>query len=192
MNKLLDIDYLKANCQKIHFFGLGFIQLKLNDKERLHYYVPELPNIQPMEEVHNHRYDFTSTLLLGKLEQRIFSVTPGGNTMVCRPVSCDPTKKAPDLEFPVQVTGIYRHTLKAWDSYRISHEAYHTVDAKEATITHVVRGPYITAFANVVRSKYSPELCPFRETIQESVLWEWVQRLSRWAINLESLKNGNG
>ena len=66
MNKLeLKEILLKTNPQ---YFGLGFIQCKINQHERVHIYHPDLmPIVNIEEEIHNHRYDFESTILMGKL-----------------------------------------------------------------------------------------------------------------------------
>lgn len=36
----MNIDWLKANSTMIHYFGLGFIQVKLGDLDRVHFYLP--------------------------------------------------------------------------------------------------------------------------------------------------------
>lgn len=40
--RLLNLAWLKANHRTIHYFGLGFIQLKLDESRRMHFYVPSL------------------------------------------------------------------------------------------------------------------------------------------------------
>lgn len=65
MNQYLNIDYLKKNHTKIHGFGLGFIQIKLGEVFRLHIYTKEIALTTQDEEIHNHRYDFKSTVLKG-------------------------------------------------------------------------------------------------------------------------------
>ncbi len=71
----------------IHYFGLGFIQLKINFETRMHFYSPELPQITSNEDVHNHRYDFESCVLKGELEQELFHVI-NGDTHLREQESC--------------------------------------------------------------------------------------------------------
>lgn len=42
----LDTDFLRKNHQLIHFFGLGFVQLKLDANLRMHFYHRFLKNDQ--------------------------------------------------------------------------------------------------------------------------------------------------
>lgn len=51
----------------ISLHGLGFIQVQLQAGQRLHVWHPELPRRSCFEysAIHNHRFDFTSTVLVG-------------------------------------------------------------------------------------------------------------------------------
>lgn len=99
MSNLPTVEFLKDNCEKIHYFGLGFVQLKMkNPKIRYHFYNKELSRLTPTEEIHNHRYAFESRILAGELDQIIYNVIkcgPDQATHTLRPVSCDPKKPVP-------------------------------------------------------------------------------------------------
>lgn len=51
----------------ISLHGLGFIQIKLDDNQRLHIWHPDLPRRKCFEHsnIHNHRFAFKSTVLKG-------------------------------------------------------------------------------------------------------------------------------
>lgn len=53
--------------ETISLHGLGFIQLKLNDDERMHVWHPALPRRRCYEHsaIHNHRFSFRSRVLIG-------------------------------------------------------------------------------------------------------------------------------
>ena len=68
----LNIDQLIKNYYKIHFFGLGFIQVKVSDSTRYHFYHKDLPAFT--DHPHNHRYNFTSTCLKGRLKHNLYEV----------------------------------------------------------------------------------------------------------------------
>jgi hypothetical protein len=53
--KDIKLNDLKEKCKMIHYFGLGFIQIKIDDTYRLHFYTNKLPKILHEEEVHNYR-----------------------------------------------------------------------------------------------------------------------------------------
>src|SRR5271168_5571627 len=75
MKTLPKLEDLRAKAKKYgsepYWFGLGFIQLKLSDTERMHFWLPEIPHPE-REEIHNHRYDFTSTVLAGHLMHEVW------------------------------------------------------------------------------------------------------------------------
>lgn len=52
----------------ISLHGLGFIQVQLQGNQRLHVWHPELPRRSCFEHsaIHNHRFDFTSQVLVGE------------------------------------------------------------------------------------------------------------------------------
>jgi hypothetical protein len=71
--RFLDIDHLRATGARPHWFGLGFIQLKLTNNERMHFWHPDLQPIVPEEEIHDHRYDFESFVIKGELRHQIYT-----------------------------------------------------------------------------------------------------------------------
>ena len=88
---ILDIDFLQTNCQRLYFFGLGFIHVKLNESERVHFYTNAFQKTTLAEEVHNHRYDFESIILKGTFVQEIFSfhLNDQGNSWLTKE-TCNP------------------------------------------------------------------------------------------------------
>src|SRR5271170_5939334 len=93
--KDIDLKALKKNHARLYYFGLGFIQLKINEWERLHFYSAKLPPIT--EDIHNHRYGFLSRILKGKLGNHVFDISdvanPDGKHLLVNE-SCNPEIKA--------------------------------------------------------------------------------------------------
>lgn len=171
-------DHLKTNSTKIHFFGLGFIQVKVTDKERYHFYHPELTAFVPPEEIHDHRSDFTSTILKGVLSQEIYSITPQTiSEFELRHVSCDANHKAPiDRQFVMPELIATTHFNRG-SQYKLSEKTMHKVlPVADSTITLLQRGTKKKPFANVVSSA-KEEICPFSKDLPEVELWEWVKRI---------------
>jgi len=55
-----------------HYFGLGFIQIKLTPDLRVHFWHPELTATVAEEELHDHRYDFRSHVVHGSTTHQVF------------------------------------------------------------------------------------------------------------------------
>lgn len=174
----LDINWLKANAKMIHFFGLGFIQIKINDEYRVHIYTDKLPSTTE-EDVHNHRYDFESTILKGIFYQTLFffEEDPAGDWLKIQE-SCNPNNKVESTPAPVKYAG--QINMKHYggyedsDHYVISHDQFHRVRSTNA-VTLVKRGPYKKDLADVVYKRGTELKCPFSVKATEEQLWSIVE-----------------
>lgn len=174
-------DYLKAKCKMIHFFGLGFIQIKVSNSQRYHFYSSELPGFVDQESVHNHRYDFTSTILGGKLKQEIFSVVPGDvcAEFLMKEESCRSDVKAPDTEVPCSLSKLFEDTHVKGSTYTIDKDTFHKVTPiTDSAVTFLTRGPVKKEFATVVSPKGAKFVCPFSMNIPEDDLWRLVSDIA--------------
>lgn len=173
------LDLLQKSHTKIHFFGLGFIQVKMNDDSRYHFYHPELESF--VENPHNHRYYFTSTVIRGSLRNHIWGFTThqeiqGDVPAVLRYESCDPTKPPPDTKCPVRVKKISSFDIHAGSSYYMDSDTYHQVErvGDAPCVTHLVRGPKVDDWAGVICLEGKEDLCPFSRNLSEDDLWRIV------------------
>lgn len=125
---------LQKNCTHIHYFGLGFIQIKLGETYRIHFYTDQLPAIAGEEDVHNHRYDFRSKILYGNFKQELFEITPGG-VYVLEDESC---KKNVTSEASSQVCSVKKigeQNFIAGSEYTLDKDTYHRVYSNNANHT---------------------------------------------------------
>lgn len=174
-NQLLNIDFLKKECEHIHFFGLGFIQLKLNEHQRLHFYSSKLPSLMNEEEIHNHRYDFQSYILKGTLKSEHYKVVEG-NDYILEQESCKPgidIKVEPKL---CSIKHINSHIYNEGSKYKIEHDVFHKVFGIDC-ITYLMRGLYMKDNADVIRKVNSEKICPFSKQIPEPELWDIVESM---------------
>ena len=165
---------LKENCTMIHYFGLGFIQVKLGDRYRMHFYTDRLPAITNDEDIHNHRYDFTSSIFHGSFTQDIFMLVDG-DTHVLSEESCKEGVEAVTSPKPCGVQKLITQYFARGSSYWISHETFHRVNASDA-ITFLDRGDVIAKEnALVARAVNAPKVCPFAKKVPEPELWEIIE-----------------
>lgn len=172
----INIDDLKKNHQMIHFFGLGFVQLKIDDNLRLHFYHPELLSIIDPEDVHNHRYDFISMIMAGTLTNSFFEVINNTNGLyTISDESCNINKKDIENNIILNCDLIEKDTIKhkEGDSYICLSHQFHTVKTDFA-ITRLYRGPIVSEFAKVVRKNNSLNVCPFSKQISKEDCWDIV------------------
>lgn len=64
----MNLDPFQETEAPISLHGLGFIQVKLGGKQRLHVWHPDLPRRTCFEhsQIHDHRFGFTSRVLVGR------------------------------------------------------------------------------------------------------------------------------
>lgn len=185
----IDLDNLRSNHSRMYYFGLGFVQLKIDETWRLHFYSPELPPVT--EEVHDHRYDFESTTLAGAITNAFFDVQvrppfwgrvatnfERDKMHVMRAESCNPSVEAPSTEIPCEVSLSGVKTFAKGDVNRMSHHRFHRVTSGDC-ITLLKRGPYQKEFAHVVSFAGTKPVCPFSVKIPEEDLWGIMGRMVR-------------
>lgn len=172
----LNVDWLKKNHQQIHFFGLGFIQVKLNSKERLHFYTTKYQPFVGDSSVHDHRYNFESTILKGYLKQVLYHFTPGEGDYELRLESCKPDFKS-DYLVRGQLNKLFEIKHKAPQQYTIYHQALHRVYTEVDTITLIRRSDYKKELASVVQLAGEEKVCPFSRQVPEEELWDIVAEM---------------
>lgn len=164
-----------------HWFGLGFIQLKLNDTERLHFY-PELPGYKAFvgpEEIHDHRYDFTSHVLKGSVINTTYDyVSRRDGEMIMTAVSCDPSNEIEDMpEVMVDVYQTGKSFLNVGSKYEIKKGAFHTFEGHGA-ITLLERNlDNVASLARVIRPIGAKIVCPFSEPKPVDELWQVIREM---------------
>lgn len=177
---MIDVDKIKSEAKSIHFFGLGFIQVKISESKRYHFYDLTLPNTISEEEIHNHRYHFTSLILKGKLKNDIYVLDFSGRGFELSEVDCKPVDgRVLDLSNKKEcsVKLIMSNIHKENEFYFMNHKEFHTVSAEHGTVTLLDRGPYKKELAEVVIPKGQGQVCPFTHVYQEEFLWERVKDL---------------
>lgn len=171
----IDLKFLKENCKMIHSFGLGFIQIKLNDTQRVHVYTPKVKITTHPEEVHDHRYDFTSEIIKGSLTNEIFQIVQGDD-FVLTEENCSPNKNAKMVpkKTPCGVKLISSATMETGSKYFMDKDTLHRVETNRC-ITFLTRESTLKDFAKVIYPKNVELSCPFSVNKPEDELWKIVE-----------------
>jgi len=167
----IDLDYLKKNHLRLYYFGLGFIQLKIDETYRLHFYSPELPSIT--EDIHNHRYHFTSKVLKGNISNFLWKIEDGDSHLL-KNESCNPDITAPVLDKLCSAKLVELGVYETGHSYQLTDDVFHQVEA-ENCVTLLKRGDYTKEFAQIVIPKDEQSVCPFSKKIDETTLWKLIK-----------------
>lgn len=181
----LKTDWLRNNClQDPYFFGLGFIQLKIDLQTRLHFYTTRYTPIVSDTTVHNHRYNFISHVLKGEIINEIFSYEAGPSNYIHELVTCETNHTLSDADknmFEVNLKVHHRHVIKEGQSYLMAHTDFHSVHTTKPTITYLLRGhrckEVVKKFASIIRLKDDDNVCPFSKKISTDECWEIIDEM---------------
>lgn len=116
---------------QITLHGLGFIQVKLPNNQRLHVWHPELPRRKCFahSQIHNHRFNFTSRVLKGVQVNQLVDVQLAENGAYTRISHDGPrSEKGGRISVPdgkADVTFGVVETYEAGASYYVPQLAYH-------------------------------------------------------------------
>ena len=176
-----NVEAIRQQCYEIHAFGLGFIQIKLTPQSRLHLYTSAVRVTTEPEDVHDHRYGFTSTILQGAITNDIFHVDPGGKDFTISEVTCKPGESGEDRPlFNCGVTYLGSFTMTEGSIYTLAADTYHRVHALEGTVTFLRRDDPFKEFARVARQKDQALVCPFSANVfSEDELWSIYEKAVR-------------
>ena len=181
-DEVLTVDDLKRWVErggKIHYFGLGFVQVKISSSRRWHFYHPDFRGF--VDAPHDHRARFSSKVVRGTLDQ-VFWV-PGkfgeegpGQFIPYRYDNCT----GEDGDVPpgarVWVERVKTRTEEG-SSYLMPLGLFHQVIPlleQGPVVTLIDRGPRVHSFARIL-DVGDEGVCPFSQRISEEDCWRIVE-----------------
>ena len=171
-----DIDTLRKQAKVIQYFGLGFVQIKISDVERYHFYHSTLKKTAD-EEIHNHRCGFKSTILGGSLGETVYSLTIGDKYFV-KASNCKEGSANTLLDYKVDAKPFTKTTYyKGSHYFRYPHE-FHRVYCSDYCLTNLYLFlPKAPNALVLIKDKKDVDYCPFKSEYNESGLWEIVDKV---------------
>lgn len=180
------VQALKDGGYTPKWFGVGFIQVKVTPELRYHFWHPELTATVGPEEIHDHRYNFRSSIISGRLDQTIYGFLPyqeGGYT--CYDVSC--SEATPGIQPGSGVNGepyeIVKMSLREGSDYYLHAGVFHRVEAPHLCASRVRRGEALNQFARVIQPISGIHVCPFANPLPEARLWRLMDEVMRFSLD---------
>lgn len=175
MNKLPELKWLKDNCERIYYFGLGFIQVKVDNQTRYNFYHPDLlPCFVKSENVHTHPYDYKSYILKGGLIEKLYAVEPTikSSRYFCR-IDC---RGGHENLFKARTVVRSEITHPEGTEYLRFSDDLHKVLVNTPTITKVVKGEHSNyAFSFIPDDQQT--CTPFISNMSEEECWHIVKEI---------------
>ena len=177
----LDVASLRASGAVPHWFGLGFVQLKLDETTRVHFWSPSHGQITPEDELHDHRYGFVSKVVAGSMVHEVWNWEPrddGDHEMT--EVSCKPGAPSdPAVIGRGQIRLAGRYRLAVGSDYMFPANCFHRGRTEGGAITLLARGPVERDTARVLRPLGHASVCPFSAPKDEDECWAIMEALVR-------------
>lgn len=157
-----DEDQLTEIAARSYYHANNFLKLVLMAgdanpwKLRLHVWHPQ-PDVteEITEDVHSHRWDFTTALLAGEYCAREFRVDEAGDDyhhLKYLPVGADESFSL-EPQGTARLLNVFEAVLPAGTVYHINHEVLHNISRSGggAAASLVLQRPAVTEFTNVYR-----------------------------------------
>lgn len=172
----LDINYLRALGVQPSFFGLGFIQFKIDERKRLHLWHPEFLELTGGvydDEWHDHRYPFQSQVLVGSITNQLAAHVDASNgeyevwEVCCEGNGADRAGNAHLFEVGTFITGV-------GETYSLHQDALHKATAERCmTLQNRLDAPSKLKARVVTKDYRSPN--PFSINVSSKRLWEIME-----------------
>jgi hypothetical protein len=172
-SEYLDIDHLRNFEVDPAYFGLGFIQLKINSRNRIHFYHDDLPVLT--DNPHDHRYKFTSHILQGTLEQTIFQWEESQRGAHSKQLVDCKAGSNPQASKRGHFTPTLHASFTAGSWYQVEADTLHTVKGSDHAVTHLYRLDTHKEYASVVVKDGDGNECPFSEPMTTNRCWELIE-----------------
>lgn len=184
----MDMDFKKVEGQ-ITLHGLGFIQVALPGNQRIHVWHPDLPKRKcfARSPVHNHRFSFLSTVLVGTQFNHRFSIVEdalGTHDMISHDGPRLPSGSRSSFvagRCCLIDRGI--EAIPAGYSYKMEQLEYHSTDAGDSIVVTLMQKLEEGAIHahSIIEHGYEFDQQFDRYQLSERTLWAFV---------MEALKEG--
>lgn len=169
------VGLLTGKLKPRYHAGVGFAQVYLNEDVRLHLWHPSLPTEpESFGCRHDHRFDFTSTVLLGAVTNIFLSITPGWRqtagsgdevlegfgrfdeweVMPAHLGSAEPTIRQKGVD--LHIDGI--ELLRAGDTYSFPKRRYHESRGHGVTMTVMKKFDQEETWAGIIAPAGQPPM----------------------------------
>lgn len=174
---MITIDELRKLGGQPHYMGLGVIKYAFRGNRAYHFWSDLAPAI--VEDIHEHRFGFTSKIVKGELKNYIYNVDgqDPNSTLQVERGECFPGAER-IIEVPnANVVEMCTFTTVAGKSYKITYDTLHRVELITPKVITLLdkEVPAVQENPRFITDTSCPSVCAFSQPRTQEECWEVIR-----------------
>ena len=177
MKPAITIDQLRRLNGKPHYMGLGVIKYVFRNTRSYNFYSEKSAFL--VNDIHEHRFSFTSKVIKGELKNYIYEVFGADptSTLQVERGECKPYAERWVEVYNANVVELCNFTTKEGQSYRINFRTLHRVECVTPKVITLLNKklPFDQQQPRFITDSTQPSVCAFSEPKSEDECWEIIE-----------------
>ncbi len=174
---MLTVDGLRKLDGKVSYMGLGVIKYKFRNNRAYHFYSEMAPAI--VEDIHEHRFNFTSKVVKGALKNYIYDVQGQDKNSTLQVERGECTANAErTTEVPnANIVELCNFVTEEGQSYYIHYTTLHRIECLTPKVITLLDKelPNVQENPRFVIDTNNPSVCAFSQPKSEQECWEIIE-----------------
>jgi hypothetical protein len=174
---MITIDQLRALNGIPHYMGLGVVKYPFCKNQSYHFYSDRAKIL--VEDIHEHRFSFTSRVLKGKLKNYIYEIdgTDPTSTLRVERKECAPDSQQEILLSNINLIERCTFITEPNQEYRMHYTTLHKIECLTTkVITHIYKElPFAQTTPRFIADETKPSVCAFSEPKTVNECWDIIE-----------------
>lgn len=174
---MITIDHLRALKGKPHYMGLGCVKYVFRGGSQAYHFYCDKAEIL-VEDIHEHRFGFTSTVKKGTLKNYIYEVhgTDPESTLQVERGECKPGAERIVEVANANVVEVCTFVTDPGQSYTLHQTTLHRIECiTPKVVTLINRKELVEPMPRFITDAANPSVCAFSKPKSEKECWEIME-----------------
>ena len=174
---MITIDQLRALNGRPHYMGLGVVKYPFRKNQSYHFYSDKAKVL--VEDIHEHRFSFTSNVIKGKLKNYIYDIC-GANpasTLRVERGECAPDVKRDIIASNINLIELCTFVTEPGQEYHIHYTTLHRIECLTTKVITLLNKelPFAQTTPRFITDTANPSVCAFSQPKPTSECWEIIE-----------------
>ena len=174
---MITIDELRALNATPHYMGLGVVKYPFCKNQAYHFYSDRAKVL--VEDIHEHRFSFTSRVLKGKLKTYIYDIdgTDPTSTLRVERRECAPGAQQEILQSNINLIERCTFVTEPNQEYHLHYTTLHKIECLTSkVITQIYKElPFAQETPRFITDEARPSVCAFSEPKTVNECWDIIE-----------------